>query len=330
MKFSPPWLKNRPSLSDFLWDTWCITSIVGIWPRFIEPNLIAISRHTIKIPNLPEKLCGLRLVHFSDLHFSRGMSTRFLQKITRKIRACAPDLIVFTGDFLCYSKLEDKDRLKTFLNTLHAPLGCFAICGNHDYARYVSINSRGEYDVMHDSNSAIGKGFKRLFSNVTLKKVVTAEARAVTQHQELQELLRETPFVLLHNDSKQISCNGTSFNMVGLGEYILSKTNPAEAFRSANPDCPTIVMLHNPDGLHLLQEYRADLVLCGHTHGGQVNLPWMWKKFTLLENERFKSGFMQYNDKWVCINRGIGSTMCFRWFAMPEISLITFNAQECS
>lgn len=319
--------KNRPTFSDLLWDAWCITSVLGIWPRFIEPNLIATSRLTMPIPKLPEKLRGLRLVQFSDLHFHRGMSDRFLQKIARKILACGPDLIVFTGDFLCYSKLEDKERLKAFLKNLHAPLGCFAICGNHDYARYVSINNLGHYDVIDSGNSAISKGFKRLFSKITPKSVVTKEARAVKLHQELQELLQETPFVLLHNSSRQLFCCGEILNIVGLGEYFLGKTNPAEAFADIDQNRPTIVLLHNPDGLHLLQDYRADLILCGHTHGGQVNLPWMWKKFTLLENERFKSGVLQHENKQVNINRGVGSTMRFRWFAMPEISLIALDAK---
>ena len=55
--------------SGLLWDVACAVSIVGIWPRFIEPNLLRVTRLTLPIRNLPSTLLGLRVVHFSDLHF---------------------------------------------------------------------------------------------------------------------------------------------------------------------------------------------------------------------------------------------------------------------
>ena len=68
--------------------------------------------------------------------------------------------------------------------------------------------------------------------------------------------------------------------------------------------------------------------MCGHTHGGQVNLPWFWKKFTLMENPQLKRGLVRMLDKWIYINRGVGSIMQFRWFAKPEILLLTLEMQS--
>src|SRR5436190_24086743 len=94
--------------SELLWDIWCIVSIIGIWPRFIEPYLLQITQCTICLPSLPKSLTGLKIVQFSDLHFHGNFSNRFLRKLTRKIHETNPDILVFTGDFLCYSRLEEK------------------------------------------------------------------------------------------------------------------------------------------------------------------------------------------------------------------------------
>jgi predicted MPP superfamily phosphohydrolase len=86
-----------------------------------------------------------------------------------------------------------------------------------------------------------------------------------------------------------------------------------------------VVLVHNPDGVKTLRGYPGDVVLSGHTHGGQVNLPWMWKRFAVLENPAVRRGLYYLEGKWIYVNRGIGSVMKFRWFAVPEILSITLR-----
>lgn len=308
-----------------LWDAWCIASIIGIWPRFIEPRLIQVSERTLFLPKLHDALDGFKILQFSDLHFSKNTSSRFLEKLYRKISLAKPDLIVFTGDFLCQSRLENGEKLLHFLNKIHAPYGCYAILGNHDYAQYVSINSKGDYDLHDDASSHIQKGFKRLLSSTTLTKQLTERAQNIALHSELISLLKESPFYLLENVHQLIPVKDTYLNLCGLGEYTLGRTNPSQAFQKYDSTFPGIILLHNPDGASLLKNYPGDLILCGHTHGGQVNLPWMWKKFCLLENPHFKRGLIEYGNKKIYVNRGIGSLLNFRWFSMPEILLLTLN-----
>jgi predicted MPP superfamily phosphohydrolase len=314
--------------SDALWDLWCIVSIVGIWPRYIEPNLIRVSHRSIALPLIPEALKGLKIVQFSDLHFRKNLSSKFLDRLAKKLLRISPDLLVFTGDFLSHSELEecDQERLLNFLNRLHAKYGCYAVFGNHDYASYVSVSAEGDYDLLDEEKKAlIKRGFARLFRKTTLTKHITERARSVMHHEQLVELLRKTPFQLLENKNQTIKIKDSYLNICGLGEYILGKTDPVRAFQGYNKDYPGIVLLHNPDGLPLLRGHPGDIVLCGHTHGGQVNLPWMWKKFTLIENLEFKRGLFHYADKWVYVNRGISGLMKFRWFASPEILSLTLS-----
>lgn len=322
-------LIKKKTGSPFLWDLFCMTSIIGIWPRFIEPHLIFNTRLKISIPKLPKDLQGFKILQISDLHLNQHSSDSFHDKLIAKCTALKPDLIVFTGDFICYSNLEDRERLKYLLQRFKAPYGCYAILGNHDYASFVSINHKGEYDVIAPpSSSSLSRAFSRLAESTTLTKTTTDQAKAISFHSDLMRTIQESPFVLLHNETKTITVKATKLNITGLGEHCLAKTDAAKAFKNYDKDYPGIILLHNPDGAPHLQDCPGDIILSGHTHGGQVNLPWMWKKFTLLENMKFKKGLIKLFDKWLYINRGLGSVLPFRWFSPPEILLLTLEAES--
>lgn len=311
----------------WLWDLWCVISIIGIWPRFIEPRLITTTKLNLKIDHLPEDLKGLKILQFNDLHLSYHVPSSFLKKLSRKIKEHKPDIIVFLGDFLCYSKLEDEERLKQFLCSCEARYGCFAVLGNHDYEQFVSINNLGEYDVQGSSaKDSFLRAFKRLFNTINVQGKTTERASQVGLHEPLLKLLKKTPFKVLHNETIAIKINSSSLNICGLGEYMLKKCQPEVAFKNYEKGSIGVVLSHNPDSVSLLRDYPGEIILSGHTHGGQINLPWFWKKFTLMENMEYKSGLKKVDSKWLYVNRGVGSILPFRWFSSPEITLITLES----
>ncbi|MCP5508558.1 MAG: UDP-2,3-diacylglucosamine diphosphatase LpxG [Chlamydiales bacterium] len=313
-------MRKKTAIS-ILWDAWCIASIVGIWPRFIEPNLLRQTRITLALPNLERPV---RIAQFSDLHLHSGVSDCLLKKIVKRIAQMQPDIVIFSGDFICCSQIKQPERLQAFLNAIpEAPLGNYCTLGNHDYSGYVSINSNGDYDVFNTKKGdvGIGKAFSMLFSNTTLSRKVTENAKRTPFHQELNTLIAGTPFKLLHNQTLQAG----HLNITGLGEYTLGKMDPEQAFAGYNNDYPGVVLLHNPDGLPYLDDYPGEVILSGHTHGGQVNIPFLWKKFTLMENRHLKSGLIRHKNKWIYINRGVGSVISFRWFSPPELLELTLE-----
>lgn len=315
-------------VGSFLWDLWCLVSIVGIWPRFIEPKLLKKSRLSLVIPSLPGDLENLRILQFSDLHLNSHTPPRLLKKLLQATQQFSPDLIVFTGDFLCYSVLteENKDRLHDLLSSFKAPYGCYAVLGNHDYAQFVSVNADGDYDAFDKQGSSLIKGFKRLFSSQTATKKSTPRVKQVGLHQELIKLLQTTPFKLLHNQTTLISIKNTSLNLCGVGEYMLGDVKPDIAFQNYDIRYPGIVLAHNPDAIPKLMDYPGFLILSGHTHGSQINLPWFRNKFMLLENPQYGAGlFALKKEKWAYVNRGLGGVLNFRWRARPEVLLITLK-----
>lgn len=308
------------------WDLWCIGSVVGIWPRYIEPKLLSSTHLNLIIPGLPKQLQGLRILQFSDLHLSKDTPDFFLNKLIRKIKDFSPDLIVFTGDFLCYSQIDQPERLKKLLCSMSAKYGCYAILGNHDYHSYVSVNDNGLYDLINPKASTLKKGWKKLFKTITAKGTITPQARVTPLKQELLDLLQQTPFELLHNKTKLLHINGSCLNLCGLGEHMLGRCDPEQAFQNYDRSFQGIILAHNPDSIPSLKHYPGDLILCGHTHGGQVNLPGLYRKFMVLENMHLKRGLKRLDNKWIYINRGVGAVMPFRWFSMPEVLMLTMEA----
>lgn len=322
-------MKQSKYWVDRIWDLWCACSILGIWPRFIEPRLLCISHLTIRIPHLPAEMQGLKILHLTDLHWHRHFSHTFFSRLIKKIHQLKPDIIVFTGDFLCRSQLEEPHILLSFLSKLKAPFGCFAVLGNHDYSRFVTVNATGDYDVEpKTTQSTIGKGFRRLWRKVKLSKQRTAAVSHVQEHASLIKLLQQTPFRLLNNETCQVPIGKSLLNICGLGEYTLGRLHVEHAFRHYDSHYPGVVLVHNPDAVPHLEGYPGQLILAGHTHGGQINLPGIWQRFTCLENPRFKRGLLKEKGKWIYVNRGIGSVMKFRWFSPPEIALITLNKES--
>ncbi len=307
------------------WDLFFIFSILGIWPRFIEPYLLKLKRIVVPIKGLHPSLRKLKILQISDLHFGLHVQDRFLNKISDQIEREKPHLILLTGDFICQSHLVDEIRLSTFLRSLKACHGCFAILGNHDYERYVSVNEEGDYDVVDKGASPFLRGFKRFFNPVKPSGKVTIQASKLSPHIGLTTLLQDCNIQVLHNQLHVCPINDHAINIVGLGEYMLGQTRGDQAFASCNPSFPTIVMVHNPDAIPRITSYPGDLILAGHTHGGHINVPGIWQKMCLMEHPRFKKGWLKEGEKWVNISRGVGGTTPFRLFASPEITLFTLE-----
>lgn len=299
-------------------------SIVGIWPRYLEPRLALVSHIQWELPPMHAHLAGRRFVLLSDLHLHPKMSQAFLDKIVRRTLRQKPDAIFFVGDFLCHSRLHNRDKLKQFLCRLQAPYGSYCVLGNHDYNQYVSCDASGIFAIRQPPNplTALTRGLKTIFSPPVSGYGVDASAQNVPPHQELISLLQETPFTLLENDTVTLPIG---LNITGLGEHALGRSRPKTAFSGYKKELPGVVLTHNPDTFSQLFHYPGELILAGHTHGEQIHLPFLRplsKKLTRLANTKYTRGMYQENGKLLYVTRGLGSPKPFRLFSPPEIVVI--------
>ncbi|WP_028411053.1 metallophosphoesterase [Bacillus sp. 123MFChir2] len=116
----------------------CITTGTGYYyAKFIEPSLLSFTNHTLHSPLIPQGFNGVKIVQFSDLHLGYYYSLQQLSKVVTKINEKKPDIVFFTGDLIDnYQTYEDTPFVSSILQTIHAPLGKFAIFGNHDHGGY--------------------------------------------------------------------------------------------------------------------------------------------------------------------------------------------------
>lgn len=303
---------------------------MGIWPRYIEPRLLQVTRIRLPIKNLASDLNGLRVLHFSDLHLGLQTCDRYLKKLSRRIKALSPDICVFTGDFLCYSQIQREETLRLFLGSIQPRLGAYAVLGNHDYASYVSLKDDGCPGVIEEGSPLILRGICRLFKKAKKKAdaPVSMEVGVVAHHEALQRLLSETAFQLLDNETTQVHVGQGGLNLCGLGDLWAGGFSPQRAFRGYNGDLPGIILSHNPDTIPALLGYPGDVILCGHTHGGQVNIPYIRERLMDLKSSTYYRGFVNLGEKSAYISRGVGAVLPFRWGSIPELTVFTLEEQR--
>jgi len=73
----------------------------------------------------------------------------------------------------------------------------------------------------------------------------------------------------------------------------------------------------------MLEPYPWDVVLCGHTHGGQIWIPGLGAPFAPVEDKRYIAGLYPWSNRWMHITKGVGNIWGLRFNCRPEISLLT-------
>lgn len=146
----------------------------------------------------------------------------------------------------------------------------------------------------------------------------------------VERILKEGGFTLLRNSASFITVprlGNAEFKLAGLGDVRKGDCFPDKCMTPAEPGgdspMPTIVLCHNPKGRELLDRYHWNLMLSGHTHGGQIRLPFFSSPLLMMEGETMASGFYPYGKKSVFVTPGIGYVGPGRFNCPPEVSLIT-------
>lgn len=144
---------------------------------------------------------------------------------------------------------------------------------------------------------------------------------------------------------------GRKLPLVGLADFWSREFRPASVMNQLDPQTPRIVLSHNPDTAEILQRWRVDLQLSGHTHGGQIVLPQLGPvlrygdalQFQLYQTARrwfpslpsyqakvirhweWVSGLHAVGRNQLYVNRGLGTYLPGRLFCSPEVSVLTLN-----
>jgi predicted MPP superfamily phosphohydrolase len=127
---------------------------------------------------------------------------------------------------------------------------------------------------------------------------------------------------LLINEGFRFRANGAEFWLCGVDDYMVGRTDIKAALKGSKENEFKLLLSHNPQVVRFASGYGIDLVLSGHTHGGQIRLRTERKYLP----RKLKSGLLRYYDTQVYITRGIGTVIVpLRYQCPPEISLLELH-----
>jgi predicted MPP superfamily phosphohydrolase len=143
----------------------------------------------------------------------------------------------------------------------------------------------------------------------------------------LKNLLKESGIEILANEAKKVEKNGDFIHLIGIDDPHEGYDDIKKAMAEIDNDNLKILIAHSPEIFKKIKGKDIDLVLVGHTHGGQINIPFLTDFLLPLKYDRkYKSGLFKENSTYLYVNRGIGTTfISLRFNSFPEITLITLK-----
>jgi predicted MPP superfamily phosphohydrolase len=255
-----------------------------------------ISRHelelidiTIKLPRLPDAFAGMKVVQISDFHFQAYTEAMFLEGIVRKVNALAPELVLLTGDFVSTKPLPQHINVKLAYH-------CAEILSR--------IECPLRFAIMGNHDALVG-------------------AHAVT------DALTTHGIPVLANRSVPLERQGQRIWLAGVEDVLVQRPDLAAALPAGTRRHgePTILLAHEPDFADYALGRQVDLILSGHTHGGQILFPFLPPLMLPDMGTKYVHGLFRLGDGMqLYVNRGIGAVnLPFRFRCPPEITAITLQ-----
>ncbi len=278
--------------------------LVALYALFVEPIWFRLRRVRLALdrPETPR----LTVLQISDAHFRRNerRRARFLQSL----KSLNPDLVLYTGDMM-----EVNGRRETLweaVDGLVGRLGTFAVLGNHDYVRYTPGVLLRNPELVDHSN----------LDWVELEPLV-------------QEY-REAGIEPLFNEHRVIDADGQAILVVGIDDPFLRRDDIEKALHGAPEGLPTLALCHTPqpEAIEALAARGADFILSGHTHGGQVRLPFFAPVRRCGVPRRRCRGLSRWGKAWLNVSAGVGVDLKthIRFFCRPEAVLFEIGPPDTS
>ncbi len=239
-----------------------------------------INNKTITSREIPQSFNGLRIIQLSDIHLgSLYGNEKWMQKVVREINALHPDVIVFTGDIV-NNVAEETQHWDSIFKAMQAPMGKFAILGNHDYGDYIPFPTENAKTRNLDS---------------------------------IKDFHRKSGFQLLLNESTILRKGDDSIAIIGVENWgeppFKQYGNLNIALNGVEKVGYKILLSHDPShwDAQVTKGSNIQLTLSGHTHGMQLGIRlknWQWSP------AKFKypkwGGLYQKNEQYLFVSTGLG------------------------
>ena len=274
----------------------CAGLLVLLYSSVIERNWFAVRRH--RIACLPEGSSPMTILHLSDLHLRAGQRRKraFLKGLAR----VQPDLIIGTGDFI--GDAHSNDAAVDAVASIGARDRALYVLGSNDYYRPKPKNPLRYFFKQH----------RRIYGKQN-------------DWRDLIQRFNARGWTLLNNETMTLD----GIDVVGLGDAHLKLADLSVA-RPRNHDGFRLAIAHSPDVARALADLGYDLIVCGHTHGGQICVPGFGALVTNCDLPReMARGVHRLGDSWLHVSGGLGTSMYapFRFACRPEVCVLELVAR---
>ncbi len=267
-----------------------------LYSRYISTSGLIVKEYKIESDTLPIEAHGFKIVHLSDIHYGSTINKNRLEAIVEEINLLKPDIVVLTGDLYDEVDINTEDIIEV-LSKIEVSVAKYAISGNHDYVR-------NDYHEVIEASGFIN--------------------------------LDNTYDLIYYGGYEPILIAGMSTNLLGPSfdklattfDYLNSFKNieglSEEQITSLKEDEPKykILLVHEPDFIEDYDYEQFDLILAGHSHNGQVRLPFTGALHIPNGAKKYYEPYYDLGESQLYISSGLGtSTIDFRFFNKPSINL---------
>ncbi len=257
------------------------------YTTYISTVKIVVNEKRIINNKIPNSFNGLKLIQFSDLHYGSTFFYEETKKLVALINERKPDLVVFTGDLI-----DDDYDLK-----------------NKEQEKLIKLlqsidTTLGKYAVMGEEDG-----------------------------EHFNTILKQSDFIILNNEYDLIyNKENSPILITGQGSLLKNENKPDEAFKyfkeeGANQNIYTISLIHEGDSYNNFKEtYKADLVLAGHSHNGEIKLPFIGPLIKFTGAKSYYNSFYQEENTSIYISSGLGTKKFdIRLFCRPSINFFRLS-----
>lgn len=265
-----------------------IAAFVAYYAWKVEPHWVKYEQLKLPIKNLPDSLEGKTLIQISDIHIGDYVDKEFIKNTFGKVEKINADIIVYTGDFV------------QLVNN-HLPLS--------DLEDIIQTAPKGKIQTLAIlGNHDYGRAFR---DSAAADSITTL----LTQHQ----------IQVLRNES--INING--LQVYGIDDFWGTNFDPTSTMQNYDSNQASLVLCHNPDvaDLDVWNGYEG-WILAGHTHAGQVRIPFWGAPVIPVSNKGYDQGIKKISgNRTLYINRGLGHSIPVRLNARPEVTIFNLTKE---
>ncbi len=275
----------------FLVGSGALIAGLGLYSSLIARHEISVLSQQIGIRHLPAAFVGYRIVQLSDFHLEEFTEPFFLERVVEEVNRLEADMVLLTGDFITRGSLN-------FLFERHAAMRCAEILA--------AIRCPQKFAVLGNHDVAVSA------------PMVTAA-------------LQSQGLPVLHNRFDTLTLRGDSLHIAGTADPGTDRPDLNTAVPSITKG-PVILMSHAPDYADSVISHprgkSVDLMLSGHSHGGQVRLPVLGPLVLPPLGRKYVEGLFHFHGMQLYVNRGLGTVgIPIRLNCAPEITLITLTPE---